>query len=306
MSNIKIAIIPIGVLIIIFSLLFIMKTLDLEKEIINGEKIINQYYISKEFFKSDFSKDRVIFLIGSSHIAPINATKINEKINDYKIYNLAESGDTPKKRISQLENIIKTKPEIIFYGISYRDFKFSNADESFLPTVEQIDSCGLEEFFASNPKLITRYFFKNIFNSERLPRTYTQDTPFYGYNPDAVINDSKTFNVIEPTTWKKLCYSEENIKSLEEIILQSQKNNIKIIIFTTPLHVSYLESLNNFQKEEFKQVLEYFVQKYNIKIYEFENRYSKLDIWYNPDHISYQSKNSIYTDDVIKMILEEQ
>ena len=51
---------------------------------------------------------------------------ISDKNPDITIYNLAVNGDSPKFRYGDLEEIVRLKPEIVFYGISYRDFNQSS------------------------------------------------------------------------------------------------------------------------------------------------------------------------------------
>ena len=310
MSNFKIALIPILVIIITFSLLGFFQILDLESQLIGGGHMLNPHFIETPFFENDFSKSRTIFLLGSSRVASSNVTQVNDLISNknISIYNLATSGDTPSKRIDQLNDIISSNPEIVFYGISYRDFKFPyNYNISYIPTSEQINSCFLEEYFISNPELLMRYFLKSIGSKDLgiLSKTYMKNTPFYDYKPVLIPNDSKFIQNDSVKTWVKHCNMHENISSINTIISEFQSNNIKVVIFTTPLHELYLKSISDSQKEQFDKMLSNLSVKYNVEIYKFEEKYSELNIWQSPDHISYHKSITKYNEDIASMIIKE-
>ena len=80
-----------------------------------------------EFYHQIFPKDeKKIYLIGSSHTGHLNETYIQETYIDpdsnHKIYNLARGDDTPKIRLAYIDDIVQSKPQIVFYGVGYRDF----------------------------------------------------------------------------------------------------------------------------------------------------------------------------------------
>jgi len=82
----------------------------------------------EKFYLQDFSSyHKKIFLLGTSHVMPLNSTFIQEKIssekNDFLVYNLSIGSSEPKDRIKTLELILAAEPEIIVYGIAERDFR---------------------------------------------------------------------------------------------------------------------------------------------------------------------------------------
>ncbi len=84
------------------------------------------------FFKKKFEPDlKKIFMFGSSHAAVLNSTFISNNLSenhpDYDFYNLSYGSDKPKERLVLLPKIIALNPDIVFYGISYRDVA-SNPD----------------------------------------------------------------------------------------------------------------------------------------------------------------------------------
>ena len=93
------------------------------------------------FFKQTFGLgEKKIFLIGSSQTAQINESFIQKSFlnsnSNYKIYNLGYGEDSPNSRSQYVDDIISTQPEIIVYGLGFRDF----AKPTWINTAEQ--SCN--------------------------------------------------------------------------------------------------------------------------------------------------------------------
>jgi hypothetical protein len=97
--------------------------------------------------------------MGSSQIGRFNETNIQYSLleNDlnYEIYNLAVSGDTPKKRLDTIDLILKSQPSLIVYGVGYRDF----AD---VLSLDQIDKPGS---ILPDPENISTLIFTSFKNS---------------------------------------------------------------------------------------------------------------------------------------------
>ena len=83
----------------------------------------------------DYTKDK-IFIIGSSNVYAINATRINEQVSNahknYLVYNLADMSDTPTKRLNSIDNIISHKPELVLYSLGTWEFEKFESKFKFL------------------------------------------------------------------------------------------------------------------------------------------------------------------------------
>lgn len=113
------------------------------------------------------SKEK-IFILGSSNVYSINATKINEQLTNqeknFLVYNLADMGDTPAKRISSIDNIISHKPKLVLYGIGLWEFeKFTPVSYSvidflvepskfFIFLFEDSTNSSIREYIPGSPK----------------------------------------------------------------------------------------------------------------------------------------------------------
>jgi hypothetical protein len=315
-QNIKISAISIIALIIAFSTSpFIEKICgsDCEKE----ETVL----LGGDFFSTrDFSQNRISFLIGSSHVGHINVTQVNDLIHDdsITIYNLAIGEDSPSERVNSLEQIISAKPEIIFYGISYRDFNFpyQNTVSSILLDPQQTlssklhDYNQLENIFPSNPQWLTRNIIDKVLKiNEKEPKKEPDivveiNTPFYSYFGAGIIStDDELKNKNIPVkTWVDSKTKIENIYDLKKIISEVQKHGTKVIIFTTPLHQYYLDELSNSQKNQLDFLLNDLRENHDVKIYKFEKKYSELNMWNDLTHISLHRNVTEYNYDVAEMI----
>lgn len=326
--NTKIGIGAIMALIITFSVLAIAKNTlenDFKKmdAIISNENDDASFLTNEEFFATDFSNQRTVFLLGSSHVGHINVTKVSDLIslNDsITIYNLATGSDTPVERIKSIDQIISAKPEIVFYGISYRDFSFpyQNTAVRILPDPQQIIFSQIESYFddvfPSNPQWLTRNILNKILKtthekeSEQQSEKFMElNTPFYEYYKNTTIAEDFDLKKLTTSamTWNDANTKDRNIHAINEIISKFHKHKVKVVLFTTPLHEYYLKSLSNSQKNQFSLLKNELTENHGIKIYEFEEKYHGLDIWSDLSHVSYHRNVTAYNIDIAKMISAE-
>ena len=277
------------------------------------------------FYEQDFdlSKNNIL-LLGSSHVGQVNATHVNtsilQKFPNSNVYNLAEASNHPSKRLSTIDEILKLKPSVVVYGIAYRDFAEKNGFDKdiIFPDPEKIIHDGVSLIFSDvkfdfldNPKLVTlntiRTFMKtNIIDDSTT--FYKENTPFFPYN-DLENNDITNNFEIEKNHDKSSIKIKINlinnseIDSLEKMIKIFQQNNISVILFVTPHHKYYTDLIPDSEKTSFNFILNELSQKYNLKVYSLENKYSTLNIWSSANHIAHNPNSMMYSEDISKMIL---
>jgi hypothetical protein len=279
----------------------------------------------RNFYEQDFdlSKNNIL-LLGSSHVGQVNATHVNASIlhefPNSNVYNLAEASNHPSKRISTINEILKLNPSVVVYGIAYRDFAEKNNfdKDTIFPDPEKILHDGVSSIFSDvkfdfldNPKLVTlntiRTFMKtNI--SDDSSTFFKENTPFFPYNDlenNNITNNSKIEKDHDKSSIniKINLINNSEINSLEEMIKIFQQNNISVILFVTPHHKYYTDLIPDSEKTSFNLILNELSQKYNLKVYSLENKYSTLNIWSSANHVAHNPNSMIYSEDISKMIL---
>ncbi len=247
-------------------------------------------------------------MIGSSQVYQINATKINEKLQltneEYVVYNFGMHGTFLESFIDN--HGLELSPDIILYGISYRDFfvDVKNKD-NFLDINNLFSNIILEikpDLSSKNPKATTLQTIRKLIgNKEFFPDPIDNLIYIYG---DDIIRTQVSYS--EANFYKITNYEKNpNVKKLEDIIEISKEKEIKIILFHPPFHKYYLNLIPDESKQNFKMIMDKISDKYNVKIYDLHGNYADLDIWADLVHVAYHPDAMIYTDDVAEIILQE-
>lgn len=286
-------------------------------------------YLSIEeqiFYSQNFNQnEKKIFILGASPVNAINSNIVNSILHDtninFKTYNLGKGSDDPDKRIDSLDLIIDSKPELVLYGIGYRDFQAKiSADrisettktKSILPNphdffeeyiLAKLKFYDLELDYIKNPKLSTLQMIQS-FNIKKIsddptPSNLILDEDHPLRTPEQVQNvyikksDEHLYDDAEK--WKSNIERygiEPNYKnrysiSLYSIIDKLQENNIKIILFTFPHHKYLLENVPYEEEEKFLEIVYDIKKEFNIPVRMFHEEYSDKENWSDLIHIHY-------------------
>ena len=289
-----------------------------------------------DFYSQDFGVQKKIVILGSSHTGHLNATYLDEYLTknnkDYKVFNLSITGDRPSQRLGTIDNLISMKPDLVIYGIGFRDFEnqeFENTDklnvtENILPDpqtyVQQLIKLhlltGYDLNFLQSPKGVTFTFLHDIVSPpSSSPKMYVSNTPFF--HPQSIgikitiLNSTSDYNQEKQDIQGSLtgiALPDKNIDflALKEILTKLREHNIKAVIFATPYKKSYLDVLPNSYKQIFSSILDDITQQYGVKVYHLDHKYENFtDIWTDFNHIALNKKVTIYDDDIGKIILNE-
>ena len=317
-QNFKIVIIILIIFLIVLSSLLILR---------NFESRGASFDINKKdtFFSSNFSSNS-IFILGSSQIGPLNATSINQILNDvliedYEVYNLAYHGNAPYR--DQFGNeLIEIQPKLLVYGISYRDFEFSQQntfDDSFFPDVHEIVEYQLlkigNDKFPLNPQFLIRTLIRDFSSDDvkinSISSVYHENTPFYPYNPNPILksyDDVISKDIISTTSPRLLedtshPFKRHSEKFLELFLEKMNDNSINVVLISTPL--ADISPIHTEIKNNYEMFLKKLEKKYDIKIFRFDTAYYGLDLWENKSHVSYHPDVTKYNEDIAKIILNE-
>lgn len=270
------------------------------------------------FFNKDFDvNEKKIFIFGASQTGRINSIHVDDIISksfeNYSVYNLSYDGDLPKTRHKLLTQTLSLEPEIIFYGISYRDFaNIESQQSSELSLVKYIDLITDNKFELDslNPKLATLKAIKELTFDESLSsenRIVLSKSPLMTLSTPAtkITSQNELDKSVILTPPQINVEQNEQVNYFQKSILQIKNKDIPIIIFTTPLSQPYLDNISDSDKQNLKYILNEISAEFNIPIYNFTNSYASLDIWADPSHVAFNKNSIIYSDDIAKMILKE-
>jgi len=322
---------------------FVNDFFNQEIELTQAEKL--SYYQKFE------PEQKKIFLIGSSHVFRINATIVENNISqihqDYKIYNLAYAGDKPSQRIEHLQKMIESKPVLVVYGVTLKDFKGKlpqvpitdvkrdviqvpitnvigtnkpveallpepwNFLYNWIPNNIQIDFTNF-----NNPQRTTLRIF-TLLDNQKNSEDFLLDmenTPFRKYLPAVhkIADDKFLRQNLEKKMMRNSLFTgyalgvyDLNTEDLKKIISELKKNDIEVILFSTPLSRIYLDEIDTIAIEIFKDALQKISNEFDVKIYHFYDKYADMNIWKDISHVSTNQNASIYSTDIANIILNE-
>ena len=272
--------------------------------------------------KSIDSTKAKIFIIGSSNVYAINATSINEQLSneqkDYLVYNLADQGDNPTRRLSSIDNIISHKPEFVLYGIGIWDYEKSISKFKSHSTIDFLLQPGdfFKSLFQDNIDLYG-YGQGKIFISPK-DRSLTSLKyilrgpdqhyhPFIHQAPTPIHSNEKLLEDFPPDENDGIDVTEESkrIIALNQILHKFQKNGIKVILYSTPESKAMYSAFQPEDLKDFQIMLSNKSNEFSIPVYFLHDKYVDLEIWRETLHIAIHPDAQIYTDDILKIILKE-
>ena len=273
--------------------------------------------------KSVDSTKGKIFIVGSSNVYAIDAISINEQLSNeqknYLVYNLADQGDNPTRRLNSIDNIIAHKPEFVLYGVGLWDFQKTISHLQSHSTTDYLLQPGdfFESLFKDNidlygygpgmiyisPKDRSLISVKYILRGPDQPYH-----PFLKFEPTSVHSNERLvedFGI--PSSNEGLDVTEENKKiiALNEILHKFQKNNIKVILFSYPHSNAMYTAFQPQELKDFDRILNNKSNEFTIPVYFLHDKYVDLEIWRETLHVAVHPNAQIYTDDILKIILKE-
>jgi|APSaa5957512535_1039671.scaffolds.fasta_scaffold21639_2 hypothetical protein len=282
-------------------------------------------------------KERNIFILGSSMVGRINATFVNqvflENNVDYKVYNLGKSRDLPTERLKVIDYMIEAKPEIVMYGLGFRDFGHQSILRSNMET--SVRSLNCDQLSAKNPlpspkDLLPLDIILENYYEELSPLTDPKQTtintirdvfsltdpkklnnnpyqPFYAAHPgnSEAISEHELQQRLENTC----VYALEEVGHVQKITLDKilnklNQNDITTVLFIVPQDKFYLNMLTNDEKINFELTLKELSDKHSIPLYSLLDNYHEMEIWSGMNHIAMNQSASIYSRDIAMMGLE--
>lgn len=300
----------------------------------------NEYTMQKNFYASLDPNEKKGFLIGSSQIWALNATEIQQYLvqnnQNYTVYNLGLTSDTPASRFDTIDMIISSHPDFVAYGISDRDFwnpiTYSSADYLFknqpivpiFPDPQSLIKYSLKlntlldfhtDLLRSTKSAFLMYIEDYVIISpsqtvDDFNSPYSNVLPFSGIGGSfsQIRNDTELLKTTLAHTDVfdfDLPPINQNALLMIEMIKKLQENHIKVIVFTVPQQRYHLEDMGSDRIRAFDAILDYVSSQSDTEIYPFYDKYQNLTIFTDPIHVAINESSSIYSQDVAKIILKE-
>jgi|TARA_B110000495_G_scaffold197694_1_gene208375 hypothetical protein len=270
--------------------------------------------VTQTFFYShiDEHKDSKIFLVGSSHFMPLNPEHMEAHIFEdetYSIFNLAESGDKPNTRIRQLDSIIAADPDLIIYGLNYRDFSENFGTDFFLPGPKELIHQNIPfdiPPFVDNPKLGTLSVIRDFFKIET-PGNYGIKTPFFKIDEYLfpIVSNNQLNKIVGSDIYIPIKEKNKQFQNFKSMMVKFKENDLKVVVIITPIRESSVDKISQINKDNFDLIVATIALSLNISVYSLMENYEDEEIWRNTNHITNDVPGLIFSEDVAKIILKE-
>ena len=270
--------------------------------------------VDQTFFYShiDEYEESKIFLFGSSHFVPLNPEHMETYIFEdelYYIFNLAEDGDKPNMRIRQLDSIIEADPDLIIYGLNYRDFSENFSSNFFLPDPKELIHQNIPfniPFFLDNPKLGTLSTIRDFFKIET-SGNYEIKTPFFKIEEYLfpIVTNKQLNKIVGTDMYIPIKEKNKNFQNFKSMMAKFKENNLKVVVILTPIRESSIDKISQINKDNFDLIITAISVSLDIPVYSLMKNYEDEEIWRNTDHITNDVPGLVFSEDVAKIILKE-
>ena len=294
----------------------------------------NSGMLNDPFFSMEKDpENELVLLAGNSGVAQLNTTRVDQLVSknfeEYTVYNIAYNADNPSIRILSIDKLSQLKPKIFFYGLSYDTFTLSGMEireikkknQSLLPdpgyTFKQFIEVNNEKIGPLNPKNTALKIIRSTFESTGFfPKSsenkiYLPNAPFsyFAEYQRKIYTDSD--NLHRYTEVEKIkgmqvpITNNDKIEDFRKMIKKLQEADIKVVLFTTPLHENFLINVQESEKRKLYDLVDQSAKEFNLDVYDFQDKYAKLPIFLDVNHVSYHKDSMIYSNDVAEMIMLE-
>jgi hypothetical protein len=275
-------------------------------------RVLKKFYFSESSKENDpfiysitKSTDDII-VFGSSRAKHHYNAKMMEDSLLLKAYNFGYGGQNNYFHEILLRNILlRHKPKIILLDLMYIDFEVTESswDKDKLDVL--IPFCQFPLIGDEISTLDAYHKLKSLsciypFNSQIYTIVKNNYFPYSNhFNGFIPLNDKKWSKelTIESTSIQGFKYDHQKIEIIEGFIKLCKENNIKLLLFISPLYKKYENGL------PFKDLLMYLQEKHKINVFDFRNNSEFLNSNYFSDPMHLNSDGAeIYTKNVINIL----
>lgn len=272
-----------------------------------------------------------IYFIGCSQTRHgVDAYSMEDSLKEancnFQVYNIGVDADTPLKRITEINNIIETKPNLVILCLSYRSF-FAPIPEDKLYLAHdgtKIDEEDCKLFDEEQLKILRqnevgrffdkrRYFISSVQfllkNDGRYYFTHNFKDPGGLYGSTSEDEIQKTLNNPESEIMREFVPDrhapenqiifEQQKKALKYTVEKLEENGINVIILNMPLNPKLSERIPRSTRKDISS----FLSNIDVPYYDFENNYPSEYFW-DLNHMNIDGR-SIFSTDVARILLDK-
>ena len=282
----------------------------------------------------DVENQDKIFLLGTSYVAVLNSTHIESRLDDNgfkkSVYNLETSRIF--ETLDDIEQIISHKPELIVYGVGFRDIGFMeniscsyNEIPSYVPNrnYQEINSNSKEnldnfiiidkiisETFSQNPKHMTVNILYSLFGETK--KKFIDDSD--------VIDNRLALNILKPNTITPIsslnkivagnyCMDFETrnneLDNLDRIFGILKQNQIDVIVYIPPYTNGYLETLSPILQKELTNNIKSISEKHNFPLVDLSSKWEYSNIFSDRTHVAKNPDSIVYSEEIASIIISK-
>lgn len=277
----------------------------------------NRYVNYFDFYANNKEENKIYF-IGSSFVEyGINASEVERGLNySYKAYNLGISADT-KNRIVELDALLKSKPKIVVYGVSYNSFyndnftiQYPNLKNriGFVTDKVKLDQYSLQLFNSTERSLIQQGYLNllaykrcllapsiQMFLSNRMHINNTfqikYDPPkkflFKDWNFPKFVICNYTTEQFENIAYKTNLEDNNNKKAFRYIVKCMIEQGIHVIVVNMPLNPNCSHWISNESRKNYRDI----VANVGCPYYDLEALCSPME-FKDHGHLNYLGKRN--------------
>jgi len=273
-----------------------------------------------------------IYFIGTSQIKEgidcyIIENDLNSLNKSFACYNLAVNADSPLRRLTELNSIIKTKPDIVIIGTQFNEiYQGADIEDSRLMLLSNkiiLDNTSSELFDTKQLGLLNlnpivrdisnRIYIISYLNYITINKLFPNSVADYEYrnnfkNPYKNVNNLSTEEKMDKINQSPLVnnskiaeyYGNTTQKlALKHIIEELRLNNITVIVINMPVDPLKSESISNSTRNNYFSYLD----SMGVIYYDFETRYPS-NYFHDITHMNAQGRN-VFSHDIAKIINRE-
>jgi vacuolar-type H+-ATPase subunit F/Vma7 len=274
---------------------------------------------------------KCIYFIGCSQTRQgVDAYSVEDYLKEAncssQIFNIGVDADTPLKRITEINNIIETKPDLVVLCLSYRSFfapvpedklylahygtKIDEEDcklfnEEQLKIIRQNDVGRFfdkRRYFVSSVKFLLKddgryYFINNFKNPGGLYGSASEEeVQKIMKNPESEIMSEFVPDRDAP---ENQIIFEQQKKALKYTIEKLEENGIHVVIINMPLNPKLSEKISESTRENVSS----FLKSIDTPYYDFETNYPQEYFW-DLNHMNIDGR-SVFSTDISKILSDE-